>query len=494
MKLKTLIAAVLAVVMTLAFVGCNQIGTSDNGGNTPNENQITVTWYDGSSELKSETLEKGSKATAWTPEKEGYTFMGWFAELSLAQAFDFEAELNEDTDIFASFRKDEFQEDTTNYYLIGTGAGDMKAANWDHVAAEANLSMTKNAEVTNANVYTIVIDMYAGDRFQICYGGGWAGQMGIGYMPGWEYAAGVNPNNDIEVTAEDKKYVEVKNEAGEVVFIGGDEYNNTPESWNAILADGQDGKYEITLTTYPAAMAYNTITWKLVEKLQAQEVTHAMIFTGTMTEWATDGVADEFKLKASEDKTFWTGTITITEDMYADWTETNAANKLGVKCAALKLFNTVSGTWFGDPNNEGQNFFLTAGTYAFKYVVETNAITYEALDYYIVGTFFDAEGAPVNYAVKEGTTPKMTVANGKATVTFTFVDVSNTTDYNWMAQQGKTDAEGNAAQCAIKVVYGSATSILNWYGQPDGDNFYVTAGTYTVTLDIATGEVTIVKA
>jgi len=45
---------------------------------------------------------------------------------------------------------------------------------------------------------------------------------------------------------------------------------------------------------------------------------------------------------------------------------------------------------------------------------------------------------------------------------------------------------------SIKVVYGSELGIKDWYSAEGGDNWYLSAGTYTVTL--ADGAVTIVPA
>ena len=186
-KFFTAVVCVLVLALTLtAFVACNPtedpVTPPAGGGDT-----ITVTWYQGSKVLKEETLAKGSKATAWTPEApQDKEFTGWFAEASLTQAFDFDAELNEDTDIFAKFTSTEFEADENAYYLIGAGAGDMGKANWDHTAAAANLTMTKTDNAT-ANIYEITITMYAGDMFQICHDGSWDGQVGIGYVEGAGY-------------------------------------------------------------------------------------------------------------------------------------------------------------------------------------------------------------------------------------------------------------------------------------------------------------------
>ena len=153
---------------------------------------------------------------------------------------------------------------------------DMGKANWDHVNAEANLTMTKE-DVAGANVYSITLTMYAGDMFQICFGGNWDGQVGIGLFEGAEYCDGVNFYDNMTYTAADKKVAQVKNADGEVVFIGSDEYNKGYEVWNAKLAEGMDGKYKITYTTYPNAGAYNKITFEQEIEINGITYSHVMM-------------------------------------------------------------------------------------------------------------------------------------------------------------------------------------------------------------------------
>jgi hypothetical protein len=291
-------------------------------GGEPTEpaNTVTVSWYQGSKLLKETPVEIGAKVEPWEPVVEGKTFTGWYAEASLTEPFDFEKPIEADTDIFAAFKSDAYTEDTNSYYLIGTGAGDMLQANWDHTNAANALTMTKE-DVEGANVYTITLKMYAGDMFQICYGGSWDGQVGIGLIKGAEYCDGVNFYDNGTYTAADKKVAQVKNEAGEVVFIGSDEYGKTYEVWNAKLAEGQDGIYKITYTTYPDSKAYNQITFELVEKIEPMSVTHEMHLVGEFNSWNPNDDNADFHLKASDDKATWSGFLTVTaEDLAADGT------------------------------------------------------------------------------------------------------------------------------------------------------------------------------
>ena len=471
------ILSVIAMVLILALAmgtltACQLFNQGEQ--QQPADDKVTVSWYQGGKLLKEQKVEKGATIESWEPVVEGKTFQGWYAEASLTEPFDFTKPVNEDVDIFAAFKSDEYVEDTISYYLIGTGAGDMGKAAWDHTAAENNLTMTKE-NVAGANVYTITITMYAGDRFQICHDGSWTGQQGIGIFKGAEYAEGVNPNKVAEgvVTAADKKYAEVKNEDGEVVFIGGDENGNAFINWNAILNEGHDGVYKFTLTTYPNSTAYNQVTWELVEKLDAQVETHSMHMVGTFNNWNANDDNELYHLNKSDDGKTWSGFITV-----------------GADGAMMKVVNQVAGSWH--PDGIGNDIVLTEGTWAIQYVVETNEVKYEKLEYYIVGTLLDAEGKAVNYAVKEGACPKLVAQeDGSYTVAFETYDVTGLIDYGWMKDQNKTDADGVPAIISIKVVFGSSLGIKDWYSAEGGDNWYLSAGTYTVTLK--DGAVTVTK-
>lgn len=362
-------------------------------------------------------------------------------------------------------------EDSNTYYLIGTGSGDMGESAWGHNVE--NLTLVKDTAVTDANIYSVEVTLYAGDCFQICHGGSWTGQMGIGYVEGAEYADGTNSYDGREYTAADKKYAAVKNDAGEVVFYGSDEYNNAFTSWNIFLAEGHDGIYKVTLTTYPSSPSKNSISIEFVEAVAAQEVTHDMQIVGTNNEWSTDG--NGIAMTQNDDGT-WTGCITVTDEMYAEWLPEGAA-------AAIKVYNMIDGGWYGD--STGENVYLEKATYAVKYDPATNAVEVAKMDYYIVGTLVDAEGNAVNFSIDPEVCPVLTVADGVASVEFTAYDVSAVADYSWITEQGK------AGVMAIKVVYGSSFGVTDWYGAADGDNFYLYEGTYTVSIDIATGTVTV---
>lgn len=498
-RLFVMVIAVLAIVslFVTCLVACDNSNDNTDPTPTPDDNKVTVSWYRGTDLLKEQKIEKGSKVESWTPETDanGNEFQGWFSEGSLTDAFDFDVEITEDTQIFSKwFNPNTYVEDENQYYVIGAGSGDIKTSSWNHALKENDdeelevisgfeSMMFEKQKVANKNVYTITLKMYAGDKFQICYTGNWDGQRGIGAMVGAEYADGKNAYDNNDYTAADKKYAVVKDADGNVIFEGSDEYNKTYDVWNIWLAEGQDGIYKFTWTTYPNNTSFNTLEYELVQKLDAQAETHNMYISGTMNEWAGKDVLDAHKMSKQEDGT-WSAIYTITEADYAEWTEQQGP--FGEQCAAFKVKNAISGSDYG-VNGGATNFFFKAGTYAIKYNPTDNSVAVEELKYYLVGTFMDGE-EQVNFAVKVGVTPELTVEGNIATGTVVATDV--TSSYTWIATQGKPGV------FAVKVVYGSSLAIKDWYSDAanNGDNFYLNAGTYTVSFDITTGVVTFTAA
>lgn len=461
------VVSVIALILTLALVtGLFAACGSDDTSNTGDANKVTVSWYQGSKLLKEDKVDKGTTITAWEPPAvEEKAFTGWYAEASLSEEFDFTQPINADTDIFAKYTSTKFVEDTNEYYLIGTGSGDMKASGWNHDNSMQSLMMTKVDDAT-ANVYEIELLMYAGDAFQICYGGTYDGQVGIGYVPGVEYADGTNKYDSNTYTAADKKFATVKDSEGNVVFEGHDEFNKEYWTWNIFLAEGQDGIYKITYTTYPDHPADNQITFELVEKKEPLAETHEMYVIGSMCEW---DFADDYKMTPDDTKENFSFLLNITED------------------AEIKLRNKISDTWYGvaESTAEGpwtlgsgsENLVLTAGVYKINYSVSEDTATVEAVakSYWLAGV---VNGA-ANWNCASGIEfEKVDDTTYKAYYTFTEAD----TDASWMT--------GFVGAC--KAVYGYAGWDAEiWYGnETDGDNVTIDSyGLYelVLTLDDETG-------
>ena len=465
-KFLSVIALIMVLTLTVAcFASCDVIngligggeqGGGEQGGETDDANKVTVCWYRGSKLLKEEKVEKGSKVESWTPEViEGKDFTGWFAEASLTQAFDFETAIEADTDIFAKYTSNVFVEDTKSYYLIGTGSGDMKKSGWNHDNSQAHLVMNKT-ENASANVYELEILMYAGDAFQICYGGSYDGQVGIGYVPGVEYADGTNRYDNNTYTAADKKFATVKDENGVVIFEGHDEFNKEYWTWNVFLAEGQDGVYKIIYTTYPDHPADNTITYELVEKREPLKATHEMYVTGGMSEW-TDKA--DYLMAADDTKENYSFLLNITE------------------ATEIKLHNAISDSWYGvaaDASAEGpwtlgtgdSNLALAAGVYkiAFNVANNTAEVTPVAKSFWLAGVVNGGAHWDCSSGIEF---EKVNDTTYKAYYTFTEAD----TDHSWM------DGAGILGAC--KAVYGYAGWAADvWYGDIENTANNVTIDSY----------------
>ena len=457
-KFLSVIALIMVLALSIAcFVSCKfeQTPPADDS------DKVTVCWYQGSKLLKEDKVAKGTKLTTWTPPAvQGKDFTGWYAEASLSQEFDFETAINADTDIFAKYTSNVFVADEKEYYLIGTGSGDMKQSGWNHDNSMAHLVMTKT-ENASANVYEIEILMYAGDAFQICYGGTYDGQVGIGYVPGVEYAAGTNryDNNTYEAAA--KKYATVKDVNGNVIFEGHDEFNKEYWTWNVFLAEGQDGVYKIIYTTYPDHPADNTITYELVEKREPLAETHDMYICGTVSNW---DFSDDFKMAADDTKENYSFLLNISEPA-----EIKLRNKIGDVWYGAEKITVVNecGTW-----NDGGNLALAAGVYKIAYNVESDTATIEAVakSFWLAGVVKGGQywncGSGIEFEKVNDTTYK-------AYYTFTEAD----TDTSWMT--------GFVGAC--KAVYGYAGWDADiWYGNPEnGDNVTVASyGLYELVLTL----------
>ncbi len=456
-KFLSVIALIMVLSLSIAcFVSCKPEETPP----TDDSDKVTVCWYQGSKLLKEEKVAKGTKLTTWTPPVvEGKDFTGWYAEASLTQEFDFETVINADTDIFAKYTSNVFVADDKEYYLIGTGSGDMKQSGWNHDNSMAHLVMTKT-ENASANVYEIEILMYAGDAFQICYGGTYDGQVGIGYVPGVEYADGTNRYDNNTYTAADKKFATVKNAAGEVVFEGHDEFNKEYWTWNVFLAEGQDGIYKIIYTTYPDHPADNTITYELVEKKEPLAETHDMYICGTVSNW---DFSDAFQMKPDDTKENYSFLLNITEP------------------AEIKLRNKIGDAWYGVAEGAtapwtlgtgDANLTLEAGVYKIEYSVANNTavVTPVEKSFWLAGVVNGGQfwncGSGIEFEKVNDTTYK-------AYYTFTEAD----TDGSWMT--------GFVGAC--KAVYGYAGWDADvWYGNPEnGDNVTVASyGLYELVLTL----------
>ena len=182
--LKWFVTTVIVAVLSLSAVALVACG----GGNSEEETTTyTVTYYDSDATtvLKTEEVEEGGYATEWTPEKDGYTFSGWYATPNSSNfAFDFTAAITDDTSVFAMWASATQSEDTRTYYIVGYGTSPvLSQSNWGAGLGDASLTdLFKMTKAEDENVYTYTVDLYEGDQFQFAINSDWYNQRGYGYL------------------------------------------------------------------------------------------------------------------------------------------------------------------------------------------------------------------------------------------------------------------------------------------------------------------------
>lgn len=285
---------------------------------------VTIQWVQGQKVLKEEVVEKGSKLTPWTPESEGMEFQGWY-ERPYIKKFDFEkTTAKKSMRIYAYFKSADGSDDSGSgeidasvWYLIGAGKGDLgKCNNWNHEAAAQNVGMKLGED----GLYRVTLNLYAGDQFKMTRNLGWDEEKAIDIMVG--FANGV-----------------VKDENGTVVFTAGE--NN-----NIVVAEGQDGKYEITYDE-----ANNVMSFKFIEALESLPDDIRLI--GDFNGWSTAYGEEDYKFTSTDNEN-WTYVWEV------------------LSPATFKVYNNLSGVYY--PGGMGNDLTIQAGTYTVHFNSKTRNI------------------------------------------------------------------------------------------------------------------------
>ena len=227
-----LMGSLLISSVTLTGCGDSQdLSTEEISASTQvDANQHIVTFYDsdGTTVLKTETVGHKENAERYIPEKDGYTFVGWFATPKLTREFDFDRAITEDTGLYAGFVS--YTEASREFYIVGSGTSEVLAeSDWGKVVGDAQ-KLTKE-DVENENVYTITVELNEGDQFQFATDSSWSNQRGYGYLE-----SGV--------------------ESGTTYFKNAGGLGDTPAEKSNIEVE-VSGKYTFVLTTYPGEDVYD---------------------------------------------------------------------------------------------------------------------------------------------------------------------------------------------------------------------------------------------
>lgn len=276
MRKSKLLSLLLVAAMAIAlFAGCQQAAK---------EATYTVEYLDGDTVLKTEEVAQSGTATLWTPSKEGMTFVGWFATPTMSVEFDFGKAITENTQVFAGFSA--YQEDTRQWAIVGSGKGDLLlASNWGKVIADAH-----KLQKTGDNQFSITIDLYAGDEFQLAINTSWHHKRGFGYLQTVQAADGTE------------------------IFSGSGGIGETAAKGQNIKVV-QDGNYTITLHTHPGDDYYDESNANYSEA--NKEVYNLSDYD--MITWVRNGEAAQ--LSSSVTNYFIKGAgITLWSDLYNDAT------------------------------------------------------------------------------------------------------------------------------------------------------------------------------
>ena len=220
-KLKWIAMALVLVLGMAAFAACKP--------DEPETPVFTVTYYDGTTVLKTEEVEEGGHATYWEPEaKEGMEFSDWYVDAGLNRVFDFEGEaITADRSLYAGYVA-VGTDDTRTWAIVGSGQGDILSSSaWGTVITDVHALEKTEGE----NEFTITLDLYEDDQFQFATDTSWMNQRGFGYIPLADRTMTVDGE---EVTP----------------FSGGGGIGETADKQSNIIVE-YPGNYTITLTTYP---------------------------------------------------------------------------------------------------------------------------------------------------------------------------------------------------------------------------------------------------
>lgn len=487
-----IVAAVVGISAVSMLAACND---------KPETKEYTVTYFDGSTELKKETVKEGERAVKWTPTKENYTFVDWYATPNFAHTFPFDEPITENKSAFAQWASAQQSEDTRTFYIVGSGTSPiLMASNWGKGTSDKH-KMTKTE---GKNEYTYTVDLYEGDKFQfeITGTGDWQNQRGSGYLTETKLSDGTEVFSGAQTIGDNSAYrLDVKCEySGNYTFT--------------LTTHPDDDTYESNHPSYSEANkeAFNinpldTISW--VRNGDAPEITEKItdyfIKGSGITNWKNmvnastkmtnnNGVYSlEVYLKANEEFMF-ASQFTVG----ADVSEGNVYIRASNLDDASKQY--VGGT---DNNMTAK----ASGTYTFTYTKATNVLsvafnadkTPAAADYYIDGTFAEGVADWSGYCFNEDY--KLTEITAGSGV-YEIKNVALKADSQIIIQAFKagstergewgTDGYNGLGSYNYTYLYNGGTAFAA-VGGGNNNIKVVTAGSYDITFDSYAKMITIIE-
>lgn len=485
-KLKWIVMALVLVLGMAAFAACKP--------DEPETPVFTVTYYDGTTVLKTEEVEKGGHATYWEPEaKEGMEFSDWYVDAGLNRVFDFEGEaITADKSLYAGYVA-VGTDDTRTWAIVGSGQGDILSSSaWGTVITDVHALEKTEGE----NEFTITLDLYEDDQFQFATDTSWMNQRGFGYIPLADRTMTVDGE---EVTP----------------FSGGGGIGETADKQSNITVE-YPGNYTLTLTTYPDEDYYDdNVNNGLVSISNFDTITYE--YNGPAAELSS--TVTEFYIKGQD--------ITQWGDMYNPDTQMTRVGSTYTLTVYLKagdqvMFtslnvdretgeSTVGTTYINVTNLDEESASLftaagnnmtvnTSGEYTFTYDADSKTLsaaldedaTLVEADYYLDGSF---GGLSWNQSFYDP--DYKFAAAGNDVYTLDGIELAAGDEIVIQSfTQGATEESGEKLD-AYNFRYYRGTDGAFEAADVDNNNYniaVVTAGTYNIEFDAYAKIITIVPA
>ena len=485
-KLKWIVMALVLVLGMAAFAACKP--------DEPETPVFTVTYYDGTTVLKTEEVEEGGYAAYWEPEaKEGMEFSDWYVDAGLNRVFDFEGEaITADRNLYAGYVA-VGTDDTRTWAIVGSGQGDILSSSaWGTVITDVHMLEKTEGE----NEFTITLDLYEDDQFQFATDTSWMNQRGFGYIPLADRTMTVDGE---EVTP----------------FSGGGGIGETADKQSNIIVE-YPGNYTFTLTTYPDEDYYDdNVNNGLVSISNFDTITYE--YNGPAAELSS--TVTEFYIKGQD--------ITQWGDMYNPATQMTRVGSTYTLTVYLKagdqvMFtslnvdretgeSTVGTTYINVTNLDEESASLftaagnnmtvnTSGEYTFTYDADSKTLsaaldedaTLVQADYYLDGSF---GGLSWNQSFYDP--DYKFAAAGNDVYTLDGIELAAGDEIVIQSfTQGATEESGEKL-AAYNFRYYRGTDGAFEAADADNNNYniaVVTAGTYNIEFDAYAKIITIVPA
>lgn len=351
---KKVLGCILATTVMMSICACG--GKKDEAKETKEE--IVITFMNGDDKLGEVNAIAGEKISGYEKYEniDNFEFLGWYETPTLLESSKKDLSkvtFDETTTLYGSFKSKNVAEDSRKWYIVGTGTcPELAASNWaadveDSIKESCQLKATGKA----TNEFSITVNLYEGDQFQVIHDWSWDGQKGFGCF-----------------TSVD-----------ETQMVSGGGLGGSAATANVNVA--MDGNYTITLTTDPDNELQDTLTivrngdaTAVEEKPAEPETTYTVGETTGITvkgSWVSDwSDIKELTREAGTNKFTITMDLEAGIELYFMVYDNGKDTGLGMNSTAV--VDNASKAFIEDSYNIK---VINAGTYTFTVDADTMTVT-----------------------------------------------------------------------------------------------------------------------